>query len=102
MLDALTAARRWGLRPSDVLATPAVGPGLSEADRLLAIAETMHSAMLCPCGYGAPHYLDETSEMDGWHEGDSTYCDVKRAADQYRKDNPEPEPGELPFVVRTD
>ena len=85
-----------------MLATPAVGPGLSEADRLLAIAETMHSAMLCPCGYGAPHYLDETSEMDGWHEGDSTYCDVKRAADQYRKDNPEPEPGELPFVVRTD
>ena len=102
MLDALTAARRWGLRPSDVLATPTAGPGLSEVDRLLVTAETMHSVMLCPCGYGAPHYLDETSEMDGWHEGDSTYCDVKRAADQYRKDNPEPEPGELPFVVRTD
>lgn len=80
------------LRPSSA------GTDLSEADRLLITAETLHDAMLCPCGSGGPHYLDETSKVDGWHEGDYIYCDVKRAADQLRADEETPEPGAMPYV----
>lgn len=95
MCDALTAAREWGVRPMVMLGVPAAD--WSEADRFLAQALTLHDKDLCPGGCG--HYLDETSEMDGWHEVDSITCDACRARDE---DQTKPQPGELRFVRLAD
>ena len=95
MRDALTAAREWGAQPMDMLGIPS--RPWSEANRLLAQALTLHDKDLCPGGCG--HYLDETSDVDGWHEVHSVYCDACRARDD---DKDKPEPGELRYVTRTD
>lgn len=96
----LAAARRWGRRPTELL-RPSSRQGLSEADRLLIVAESIHDGWLCPCGHGGPHYLDDTSKIDGWFEPSTIYCDAKAAADRDRKDKSEPEPGMLTFVRDT-
>lgn len=93
MRDALTAAREWGVRPTVMLDVPSLA--WSEADRLLAQALTLHDRDLCPGGCG--HYLDETSEMDGWHEVKRITCDACRARDE---DDIKPEPGELRYVAK--
>lgn len=95
MRDALTAAREWGAQPMDMLGIPS--RPWSEANRYLAQALTLHDKDLCPGGCG--HYLDETSDVDGWHESHSVYCDACRARDD-NKD--QPQPGELRFVTRSD
>lgn len=94
MRDALTAAREWGAQPTTMLGVPAAD--WSEADRFLAMALTLHDRDLCPGGCG--HYLDETSEMDGWHEVQHTVCDACRARDESQD---QPQPGELRWVRRT-
>lgn len=71
---------------------------LSEANRLLAMAYVIHeSEDRCPCGCGG--LVDVTLEVDGFHEVEVVYCDARRAMDQYNKDNPDPEPGEVRFPV---
>lgn len=69
----------------------------SEVDRLLMQALTIHDKGKCPCGCG--FYLDETSQTDGWHEVKTIRCDAKAAMDQWQKDNPNPEPGLIPYVI---
>lgn len=95
MRDALTAAREWGAQPMDMLGIPS--RPWSEANRFLAQALTLHDKDLCPGGCG--HYLDETTEVDGWHEVHSVTCDACRARDESKD---KPEPGELRYVVNTD
>lgn len=68
----------------------------SEANRYLAQALTLWERDKCPGGCG--HYLDETSEMDGWHEVESIVCDACRARDESKG---EPGPGELRWVRST-
>lgn len=69
----------------------------SEANRFLAQALTLHDKDLCPGGCG--HYLDETTDVDGWHEVHKVVCDGCAARD---RDDAKPEPGELRYVTRTD
>ena len=69
---------------------------LSQADRDLALALTLHDAAVCPGGCG--HYLDETAEMDGWHEVRKITCDACRARDV---DETETAPGEMRYVIDT-
>lgn len=69
---------------------------LTGADRTLALALTLHDAALCPGGCG--HYLDETSEMDGWHEARTLTCDACRARDA---DETETKPGQMRYVIDT-
>lgn len=95
MRDALTAAREWGAQPMDMLGIPS--RPWSEANRFLAQALTLHDKDLCPGGCG--HYLDETCDVDGWHEVDSVYCDACRARDDNQD---KPQPGELRYVKRAD
>ena len=68
----------------------------SEADRLLALALTLHDLDLCPGGCG--HYLDETSQLDGWHEPHHVLCDACRARDE---DSTKLQPGEMTYVIST-
>lgn len=95
MRDALTAAREWGERPRFMLGLAPAGQ--SEVDRLLMQALVIHDHERCPCGCG--FYLDETSGVDGWHGVKTVRCDAKAAMDQWQKDNPNPEPGTIPYVV---
>lgn len=97
MLDALSAAREWGTRPTVMLLGAPSAGDWSEADRWLAQAATLHDADKCPGGCG--HYLDETSELDGWHEVGVTHCDACAARDRWTGEN-KPEPGELAYVTR--
>ena len=69
---------------------------MSETDRALALALTLHDAAVCPGGCG--HYLDETSEMDGWHELGKIVCDACRVRDA---DETESMPGEMRYVKHT-
>ena len=96
MRDALIAAREWHAQPLEMLGLPS--RALSEANRLLAQALTLHDKDLCPGGCG--HYLDETTgpDADGWFESESVCCDACRARDDNRD---KPEPGELRYVVDT-
>jgi len=93
--DALTAAREWGAQPMDMLGIPS--RPWSEANRYLAQALTLHDKDLCPGGCG--HYLDETSDVDGYHEVKSIHCDACRARDDSQD---KPQPGELRYVERVD
>lgn len=68
----------------------------SEANRFLAQALTLHDKDLCPGGCG--HYMDETTDIDGWHEVHKTVCDACAARD---RDDSKPQPGELRYVVDT-
>lgn len=99
MLDALTTARDWKRRPTEILGgVSSVGDALSEADRLLMIALTLHEASKCPCGV-CGGYADEMLTSDGHAKVKQAFCDGKAAMDDFAKDNPEPEPGELRYVV---
>ena len=72
----------------------------SEVDRKLAIALTLHDRDLCPGGCG--HYLDETSEMDGWHEAHTVVCDACAARDRYNEEAAKSDsrvPGSLTVVT---
>ncbi len=71
----------------------------SEVDRYLAQALTIRDASLCPGGCG--HYLDETSEMDSWHEERRIRCDACAAKAEAEKQEPT-QPGELSYAVRVD
>ena len=77
------------------------GP-LSEADHLLILEWKIDQDALCPGGCG--HYLDETSEMDGFHKVERVTCDACAARDDDREDHKDEEsiPGELTYVVRSD
>lgn len=68
----------------------------SEVDRLLALALSLHDKDLCPGGCGG--YLDDTCEVDGWHEVHKVRCDRCAARDS---DTDKPEPGELRYAVDT-
>jgi len=92
--EALTAAREWGEKPRYMLGLPAVDR--SEVDRLLMLALTIHDADKCPCGCGG--YADVTLEVDGWHEAAAKRCDARRAMEDYRKEHPNAEPGELVYA----
>lgn len=69
---------------------------MSQTDRDLALALTLHDAALCPGGCG--HYLDDTSGVDGWHEVHRIVCDACRARDA---DDKETGPGEMRYVTDT-
>lgn len=69
---------------------------MTDADRSLALALDLHDRDLCPGGCG--HYLDETAEMDGWHEVRKITCDACRARDA---DDTKPEHGEMRYVIDT-
>lgn len=72
----------------------------SEEDRALAVALDLHERALCPGGCG--HYLDETSEEDGWHEVHTVVCDACAARDRYREETKDREPGEILYITRSD
>lgn len=75
-------------------------PPMSEANRLLAMALTLHDRDKCPGGCG--HYLDETTQTDGWFEAhDDLVCDACAARERLRGEQEKPEPGSMTYVVDT-
>ena len=69
-------------------------------DALLLHAYSLHKASLCPCGCGFPSEITLDEDADGAVEiDDSTRCVVRAALDEWKRDNPEPEPGTLPLPV---
>lgn len=83
-----------------MLGSPLAGDTWTECDRYLAQALTLHDAALCPGGCG--HYLDETSEMDGWHEAHTVTCDACAARDRHHDEHKDVQvPGQLTYVSST-
>lgn len=73
---------------------------LPEFDALLLHAYSIHKASLCPCGCGFPAKITLDEESEGAVEVDDTgRCQVRAALDQWKKENPDPEPGTLVQAV---
>lgn len=97
MLDGLRSAQKWGVPPLTMFWR--AGQEWSDEDRLLAVALDLHEGDLCPGGCG--HYLDQTSEEDGWHEAHTVTCDACAARDRHRQES-ESQPGEMVYVRRSE
>lgn len=65
---------------------------------LLAHASEINETLSrCPCGCGG--YADVTTTSDGAHVVETFYCDARRAMQQDAKENPDREPGVVPYPV---
>lgn len=93
----LRSAQKWGVPPLTMFWRE--GTDWSDEDRLLALAFDLHESDVCPGGCG--HYLDETTEVDGWHEAHTVVCDACAARERHLSDHAENrQPGELVYVTR--
>ena len=70
----------------------------TDDDRALAQAWSINRAMTCP---GCGMFIDETTEVHGWHEVDTAVCDGCRALEEHQKAEKNPEPGAKDFVVKS-
>ena len=97
-MDGLRSAQKWGVPPLTMFWR--AGAEWSDEDRLLAMALDLHERDLCPGGCG--HYLDQTSEEDGYHVAHSLVCDACATRDRYTGEREQRQPGEIVYVERED
>ena len=69
----------------------------TDTDRVLAQAWSINSSLVCP---GCGQFIDETTDMDGWHEVEEATCDGCRVLEEAQKGDTDPEPGLKRYVVR--
>lgn len=84
--------------PTTVLGLPYEPWG--ETDCLLVMARAALRDQICRCGCG--QYIDEAHNPASKYTVDVVTCQAGAALERYRKEHPEPEPGQMVTVRRTD